>query len=66
MEKEILELGQFQEVVQLYGFDLLLSLAMLVAGLIVVKLFISTSKSSFENSSPRSPRSPLWPISLPS
>ena len=39
MEKEILELGQFQEVVQLYGFDLLLSLAMLVAGLIVVKLF---------------------------
>lgn len=39
MEKEILELGKFQEVVQLYGFDLLLSLAMLVAGLIVAKLF---------------------------
>ena len=39
MEKEILEFGKFQEVVELYGFDLLLSLAMLVAGLIVAKLF---------------------------
>ncbi len=38
MEKEILEFGKFQEVVELYGFDLLLSLAMLVAGLIVAKL----------------------------
>jgi small conductance mechanosensitive channel len=38
MEAEILKLGKFQEVVQLYGFDLLLSLAMLVAGLIVAKL----------------------------
>jgi small conductance mechanosensitive channel len=38
MEAEILKLGKFQEVIQLYGFDLLLSLAMLVAGLIVAKL----------------------------
>ncbi|UCB49703.1 MAG: mechanosensitive ion channel [Deltaproteobacteria bacterium] len=38
MEQEILKLGRFQEVVQLYGFDLLLSLAMLVAGLILAKL----------------------------
>ena len=38
MEEEILKLGKFQEVIQLYGFDLLLSLAMLVAGLIVAKL----------------------------
>ena len=39
MEQHILEYGKFQEVVQLYGFDILLSLAMLVAGLIVAKLF---------------------------
>ena len=39
MEQEIIELGKFQEVVELYGFDLLLSFAMLVAGLILAKLF---------------------------
>jgi small conductance mechanosensitive channel len=39
MQQEILELGKFQEVVQLYGFDLLLSFAMLVAGLIITKIF---------------------------
>lgn len=39
MEQDILEFGKFQEVVELYGLDLLLSLAMLVAGLIVAKLF---------------------------
>ena len=38
MEQDILKLERFEEVVQLYGFDLLLSLAMLVAGLIVAKL----------------------------
>jgi len=38
MEQDILEFGKFQEVVELYGLDLLLSLAMLVAGLIVAKL----------------------------
>jgi small conductance mechanosensitive channel len=39
MDKEILEFAKFQEVVELYGFDLLLSLAFLVAGLIVTKFF---------------------------
>ncbi len=38
MEQDILKLERFEEVVQMYGFDLLLSLAMLVAGLIVAKL----------------------------
>lgn len=37
MEQDILELEKFQEVVQLYGLDLLQALAFLVAGLIVAK-----------------------------
>jgi small conductance mechanosensitive channel len=39
MEQDILELEKFQEVVQLYGLDLLQALAFLVAGLIVAKYF---------------------------
>ena len=37
MEKNILELEQFQEVVEVYGLHLLLALALLVAGLIAAK-----------------------------
>lgn len=37
MEKNILELERFQEVIQLYGLNLLLALGMLVGGLIVAK-----------------------------
>jgi small conductance mechanosensitive channel len=39
MEKDILELERFQEVVQLYGLDILQSLAILVLGLVVARLF---------------------------
>lgn len=37
MEQDILELERFQEVVTLYGFNILLALAMLVVGLIIAK-----------------------------
>ena len=39
MEKEILQLAQFGEIVTLYGREVLLALVILVAGLIVAKLF---------------------------
>jgi small conductance mechanosensitive channel len=44
MEKNILELEKFQEVITVYGFDLLLSLAMLVLGLIIAKFLLKYFK----------------------